>query len=203
LAILTNLIDAIRRIGSPTQQAALRRQDSYAGSKEVKSRRLEMARSVSGTAEQFVATVGAEPEQIRPMNADELEAINDNGALLNRFFEVFLERVPLPWCLEDLDAAFSSWARASNQDGYDDEAVVQILGASFGQHCARTLDMTWVVVTDSHGSAAALRGAKKDYRAFPFHSIRKRIHDREEGFFKPVYIAIEAAAASDDADTLE
>lgn len=60
--------------------------------------------------------------------------------------------------------------------------------------------MRWVVITDEDGSAAALRGAKKDYRAFPFHAIRKRIADLEEGFFQPMYVSLEAAAGKDWAD---
>jgi hypothetical protein len=78
---------------------------------------------------------------------------------------------------------------------------VQILGASFGQYCADTLEMRWVVITDQDGTAAAIRGAKKDYRAFPFHAIWKRIRDRENGFFKPIYISLEEAATEDWAST--
>jgi hypothetical protein len=48
------------------------------------------------------------------------------------------------------------------------------------------LDMRRAVITDQDGSAAALRGCRKDYRAFPFHAIWKRIRDREQGFFKPI-----------------
>jgi hypothetical protein len=51
------------------------------------------------------------------------------------------------------------------------------------------------------GTAAAIRGAKKDYRAFPFHAIWKRIRDRENGFFKPIYISLEEAATKDWAST--
>jgi hypothetical protein len=112
---------------------------------------------------------------------------------------VFPGRSPQSWGLDDLDAAFASWAAAADRRGYDDEAIVQILGAAFGQYCARTLDMKWVIIDDQDGSAAALRGASKDYRAFPFHSIWKRIHDGEQGFFKPIYISIEHAAAGDGA----
>jgi Domain of unknown function (DUF3806) len=138
---------------------------------------------------------------IRPFNEEETRAIDENDALLPEFFRVLLGRAPEVWGPDDFDAAFASWAGAGDLKGYDEETAVQILGAAFGQYCARTLNMHWVVITDEDGSAAALRGIKKDYRAFPFHAIRKRIRDREQGFFKPIYISLEQASEQDWAAT--
>jgi hypothetical protein len=197
MGIVSNILDAIRRVGKPTQRSALSRQDAHLQGKIVRERRREMDRSRSGTTESFVATIEQVPETIRPFSDDEIRAIEENSALLPQFFAVFLGQSSASWGLDELDAAFASWAAATDRAGYDDEAVVDILGAAFGQYCARTLDMRWVVVTDQDGSAAALRGASKDFRAFPFHSIGKRIRDREEGFFKPIYISLEQAAAGD------
>ena len=160
-----------------------------------------MARSSLGTTEQFVATTEREPETIRPFNEEETRAIDENSALLPEFFRVFLGGSPEVWGPDDFDAAFASWAGAADRKGYDEEAAVQILGAAFGQYCAHTLDMRWVVITDQDGSAAALRGTQKDYRAFPFHAIWKRIRDREQGFFKPIYISLEEAVGKDWAAT--
>jgi hypothetical protein len=201
MGLITNIFDAIRRIGSPTQRSALRRQDAHLDGKIVTDRRREMARSSLGTTEQFVATTEPVPETIRPFNEKETLAIDENSALFPEFFRVFLGRAPDVWGPDDFDAAFASWARASDRKGYNDEAAVQILGAAFGQYCARTLNMRWVVITDGDGSAAALRGTKKDYRAFPFHAIRKRIGDQEQGFFKPIYISLEQASEQDLAAT--
>lgn len=197
MGIVTNILNAIRRIGRPTQRSALERQDAYLGGKVVVSHRREMARSPSGTTESFVATIERLPETIRPFNEEEAQAIAENSALIPEFFRTFLGRSLEDWGPDDLDAAFASWAAATDCRDYEDETVVQILGAAFGQYCARTLDMNWVVITDQNGSAAALRGAKKDYRAFPFHAIWKRIRDQEKGFFKPIYISLEAAAEKD------
>jgi hypothetical protein len=152
-------------------------------------------------AESLRATIDPPQENIRPFDADELRAIDENSALFPEFMRVFLGRFVEAWGLDELDAAFAAWAEALDRRGYDDEAVVQILGAAFGQYCTRTLDMRWVVITDRDGSAAALRGAKKDYRAFPFHAIWKRINDHEKGFFRPVYITLEKAAGKDWAAT--
>lgn len=197
IGLITNILDSIRRIGSPTQRSALRRQDAYLDSKIVTDRRRDMARSSFGTTESFVATIKPVPETIRPFSEEEIRAIDDNSAQLPEFCRVFLGRSFEVWVPDDFDAAFASWAGAAERRGYDEEAVVQILGAAFGQYCARTLDMRWVVITDQDGSAAALRGAQKDYRAFPFHAIWKRIRDREQGFFKPIYISLAQAAGKD------
>lgn len=199
MGFITSILDAIRRIGSPTQQSALKRQDAYLTGKTVTDRRREVARSSLGTTESFVATIERVPETIRPFNEEEIRAIEDNSALLPEFFRVFLGHSLEAAGPGDFDAAFASWAASANRGGYDDEAVVQILGAAFGQYCARTLHMRWVVITDQHGSAAALRGIKKDYRSFPFHAIWKRIRDREQGFFEPIYISLEAASRKDHA----
>ena len=201
MGLITNILDAIRRTGSPTQRSALKRLDAQLDGKIVTDLRREMARSSLGTTEQFVATTEREPETIRPFNEEETRAIDENSALLPEFFRVFLGGSPEVWGPDDFDAAFASWAGAADRKGYDEEAAVQILGAAFGQYCARTLDMRWVVITDQDGSAAALRGTQKDYRAFPFHAIWKRIRDREQGFFKPIYISLEETVGKDWAAT--
>jgi hypothetical protein len=197
MGVITNFLDAIRRIGGPTQRSALMRQDDYLDNKIITDRRLGMARSSVGTAASFVATIKPVPETIRPFNDEESQAIEDNSALLPEFFRVFLERPIDVWGPDDLDAAFALWAGDAGGKGYDEEAVVQILGAAFGEYCAHTLNMRWAVVTDQDGSAAAVRGVRKDYRAFPFHAIRKRIHDREQGFFNPIYVSLEQASGKD------
>ncbi|HEY4370018.1 MAG TPA: DUF3806 domain-containing protein [Steroidobacteraceae bacterium] len=194
---ITNIIDAIRRIGSPAEQSALRRQDAYLDGKAVTDRRRETGRSSLGTSERLLATTEAVPEAVRLFNAEELRAIEENSALLPTFAQLFYKHSPEMWGADDFDTAFVSWAAADNRDGFDEEGVVQILGAAFGQYCARMLKMRWVVITDRDGSAAALQGVDKDFRAFPFHAIRKRIRDHEVGFFRPIYITLEEAAGKD------
>lgn len=133
MALITNIIDAIRRIGSATQRSALKRQDKYLSNKIVTDRRRETARSSSGRTECFVATMEPVPEAIRPFDEEELQAIEENGALLPELFRVFSGHSPEVWGPGDLDAAFGSWAGAADHSGYDAEAIVQILGAAFGQ----------------------------------------------------------------------
>lgn len=71
MGLITDILDAIRRIGSPTQRSALKRQDAQLDGKIVTDRRREMARSSLGTTEQFVATTEPVPETIRPFNEEE------------------------------------------------------------------------------------------------------------------------------------
>ena len=203
MGTLANIIDALRRIGSPTQRTALERQDAFLSNKAGMGRRREVSRSASGSAEALVATIKAIPESIREFDADEMKEVNRNLAMLGQFFDDFLGQRPGSWGPDDLDAAFSAWSVADNRNDCDDEVVVQVLGAAFGDHCVRTLGMKWVVITDKDGSAAAIRGLKKDIRAFPFHSIRKRIAAREHGFFKSVYITLEQALQDPSAGEVE
>jgi len=72
MGVITNIVEALRRIGGATQQSAIKRQDQYLIGKIVTNRRREVARSPSGTAESFVATVAPMPEEVRPMNAEHL-----------------------------------------------------------------------------------------------------------------------------------
>ena len=197
MGLVTNITDAIRRVGSPTQRSALRRQDAHLDGRSVTDRRREIGRSSLGRSERLVATTEATPEAVRVFNEEELRAIEENSALLPEFAKLFLKSSPEMWGADDFDTAFASWAAADNRGGYDEDAVVQILGAAFGQHCAQTLKMQWVVVTDRDGAAAALQGTDKDFRTFPFHAILKRISDKEVGFFRPIYITLEEARGKD------
>lgn len=199
---ITNMIDAIRRFGRPDQRSALARQDRTLTGKKVLARRHETARSASGSSERFVATVEPSPESIRPFNAEETSAITENAARLPAFLTAFLGHAVEAWGPDELDRAFSSWTTASDRQGYDDESVVQILGAAFGEYCSRTLHMRWVVISDCDGDAAAIRGVEKDFRGFPFHSVWKRIRAGEHLFFRSVYVSLEADAQRPDIDVI-
>jgi hypothetical protein len=74
--------------------------------------------------------------------------------------------------------------------GYSDQAVMELLGAMFGHYCATQLNMRWIQLTDSDGTTLAVDGVEREFRAFPYQIIMKRIADREFGFFRPVFILV-------------
>lgn len=197
MGIVITLIDALRRLGSPTQRTAIERQDEQLKGKRVVGRRQLIARSELGQTMQFVATTKAEPEAVVVLSSEELAPILENAELVGSFLEAFLERAPSEQFLDDLDEAFGNWTAAEEKKGYTNEAVIQIVGAAFGRFCADTLRMRWIAVTDSDGTAIAIQGTTKDFRGFPFHAISKRIPHREYGFFKSIYISLQDAATRD------
>ncbi|WP_157994267.1 DUF3806 domain-containing protein [Peristeroidobacter agariperforans] len=197
MAIISNIIDALRKFGSATQKTALQRQDEQLDGKRVIDRRRYVARSELGQSSQFVATTEAEPETIVPLTERELAPILENAALVEDFVVAFLGTGLSDQLLDNLDSAFGAWMRATDKKGYSDEAVIEIAGAAFGAFCAQSLDMRWIRLTDNYGTALALQGRSKDFRGFPYQAISKRIPSREYGFFKPIYISLQDAARRD------
>jgi len=197
MGVVTNIIDALRRLGTPTQKSAIGRQDEQLRGKHVIGRRRHVARSELGHADGFVATTKPEPETVVPLSAEELAPILENAELIGAFLEAFLGRAPSEQFLDDLDEAFGAWTQAKEKKGYTNEAVVEIVGAAYGRFCAEKLGMRWIRLTDADGIAVAIQGITKDFRGFPYNAISKRIPVGEHGFFKPIYISLQDAAGGD------
>jgi hypothetical protein len=195
VGVIFNIIDAIRRIGTSSQRSALRRQDAYLTNKSVVARRVEINASDAGRTQSFVATIEPVPETVRAFVEDELAAIEENAAQVSTLSQRYLEKSLPKATPKDLDDIFNAWAHSTERGAVSDKEVVQILGAAFGQHCASALNMKWVVVTDSDGSAAAIQGIAENFRGFPFHSIWKRIKANEQDFFVPIFASLEKQSA--------
>lgn len=91
------------------------------------------------------------------------------------------------WELKDLDIAFGAWMDSGEKTPYEDEAVVQIAGAAFGEFCIQRLNMEWALVDDADGQALGIVGVEKNFKGFPHFTVRKRIPVQEHGFFEPVF----------------
>lgn len=189
MSIVTNLLDAIRRIGSPTERSALRRQDAQVAGREVLGRDRIHARGDEGYATGLRATLAPIPEVVRPLEQHELVAIAADAALADTLFAAYGLGASIP-LLDRLDQAFAAWQASDDGAGYEAGEVIRTLGAVFGNHCNATLDMQWVEVTDRHGVDLAVDGCSIMFRAFPYMSIRKRIDDGEHTFFRGIYILL-------------
>lgn len=194
MKILVNILDALRTLGSPTQKSALRRQDAQLEGKQVLDRARVQLRTELGAAESFVARVCPTKEVVVPLSEEELGPIRKNSAHASAFLASYLERDVSSWSLDDLDAVFAAWINADDKRGFQPDKVVQIFGAAFGERCAQDLNMRWVWIEDSDGKCIALQGVDKDFRAFPFHSVEKRVTGSEYGFFKSVFISLQSAS---------
>jgi hypothetical protein len=190
MGIVTNIIDALRRIGRPVEKSALRRQDELLQGQEILERERQVIRDPLGTAETFRARTAAPSETVVILSDKEIKPIAENASFAGRFIETFLGASAAELTLEELDGAFAAWLAADDKRGYSEEAVVEILGAAFGEYCNRQLNMRWIRHTDQHGTALGVDGVERQFRGFPYHSILKRIADREHGFFLPVFIAL-------------
>lgn len=197
MGTISNIIDALRRVGTPTQKSALRRQDEQLRDKQIVGRRREVFRCALGTAETLIATVAPAPETVTVLTSEELDAVLESANGVARFLNIFLSTNIGKWSLNELDVAFERWINSNDKRGYGADVVVQIAGAAFGQFCVENLDMRWVKIVDNLGTSLGVQGIEKDFRAYPFSVVQKRIIDSEFGFFKPVYISIEAASRGD------
>jgi hypothetical protein len=196
MGVVTNIIEAIRRIGSSSQRSALKRQDEYLSNKSVLGRRVELNSSDGKARPSFMATIEPVPEAVRPFDPSELTAIEENAAQVSILSRRYLGKDLVNPAPDELDAIFTAWAHSPERAATSDEEIVQILGAAFGKHCVAALDMRWVVVTDSDGSAAALQGVARAFRGFPFHSIWKRIRSNEQEFFVPIFVSLRKHSAA-------
>jgi hypothetical protein len=195
MGVVSNILEALRRIGSPTQRSALRRFDAGLEGKQVLAQEQVNIRDPLGSAQAFVATAAPWPETVAVLTEEEVRPIKENAQFGVGFLRAFAIPNPDRWTLEDLDAAFTAWQRASDQLGFSNEYVIEVLGAMFGEYCAANLDMRWITVTDHDGTALAVDGVKKEFRGFPHSSVSKRIKDSECGFFRPIFLLLKQEAA--------
>jgi len=190
MGIVSNIIDALRRIGRPTERSAIARQDRQLEGKEVLERHREIIRGAEGDTPVFIATTKPLPETVHILTDEEVRPLRENVAYGVKFLETFDAYNDKDWTLDHLDAAFASWLNARDRRGYSEEAVMELLGAMFGHYCNSQLNMHWIKLSDADGSTLAVDGVLKVFRAFPYQMISKRIADSEYGFFKPVFSLI-------------
>jgi hypothetical protein len=195
MSVLTTIIDALRRIGAPTQKSALKRQDEYLGDRPVISRRSDTLRSDLGATSAFVATVEPDEETVSPLSAEVLGSIRVNASRVESLLSAFATPDTPEFFLDRLDDAFANWINAIDQLGYSSDDVIEITGAAFGRFCVETLDLRWVEIVDRYGRSIAVERDSGRVRAFPFDAVAKRIRSQEWGFFKPVYIALQDTAS--------
>jgi hypothetical protein len=195
MGVVTNIIDALRRMGSATQITALKRQDAQLVGKEVLQRHQVNIDGPLGRAQAFVATTAPVEESVVILSEDEVRPINENVVYGENFLAAFGVTTGPKWTLADLDTAFEAWLLAPEKLGFSNDAVMELLGAMFGHYCVVQLNMRWIKLSDADGVTLAVEGVEREFRGFPFQTITKRIADSEYGFFVPVFAFIAQNAA--------
>lgn len=187
MSLISNILDAIRRVGSPTEKSALLRQDRQLAGEEVLARGRIVARDGDEDASGFHATIAPSPEQLVRLDAARLEAIDAHAKRAPKLFEAF-GIDPAAHRLDQLERAFEVWLDGPDRRGYAEADIVAILGASFGNFCNESLDMHWIEVSDRHGTSLAVDGNEVEFRAYPYDSIHKRIASAEHTFFRGIHV---------------
>lgn len=187
MGVVSNIFDALRRIGSPTQKSALKRLETSLEGKQVLGWERVQARDSSGRTESFVATTLPAPETVVILNEEEVRPLKENAQYGLEFLSAFGIQHGAEWDVDDLDHAFAAWQTAGDKSTYTDNYVMEVLGAMFGDYCVKHLDMRWIKLTDEDGTTLAIEGVTREFRSFPYQSIVKRIKDSEHGFFRPIF----------------
>ncbi len=95
-----------------------------------------------------------------------------------------LDGVPQP---HQLDQAFAKWLSQHNRETEDPNPIINLVGLTFGQYLADSLNLNWVVVRDSQGTEIAVHGQPGNILVFPPNLIAKRYTTGETGFLQPIF----------------
>jgi hypothetical protein len=124
-------------------------------------------------------TTAAEPpahERVEPLNDAEQQWVAENVAEAEQMLagELTVE------ALDDL------WASLLREDPADPNPGINMVGLAFGHLLAERLGLSWVALTDDHGTEIAVRG-RADFTVFPTNFVAKRYEGRETGFIAPAF----------------
>ena len=168
--------------GAGNVRAAMKLAPRIVESISIKKRHREI-----GDAGEVTITEEVVPQQAqarRPLNDDEhvwLAAALERAAQLSlKYGSGGLSSAA------ELDAIYSRWLRAEEWKE-PAELIIDALGAAFGQLIADQHGFTWVVVTDEWGTEYAVFHPTGETTGFPRASVEKRIAERKEDFFEPIY----------------
>ena len=172
-------------VDSPTARSAKARLRKAIGREPIVRRVKDGAFEVFETANELPAP----PESVLVPSEAQLQALQEKADAISGFFVAFLGHDPGPgWSIDDLDNAFANWLTSSDKKYYSKQTVIAITGAAFGSYLITHIGMRWLWITDSDGSAWAVRDIGNTVTGFPHHTVAKRIDASEFGFFRPVYL---------------
>jgi Domain of unknown function (DUF3806) len=115
-------------------------------------------------------------EQVEPLNEAEQEWVATNVAEATRMLDGELSAETL----DDL------WAALLKEEPADPNPAINMVGLAFGQLLADRLGLSWVALTDEHGTEIAVRG-RANFTVFPTNFVAKRYEHRETNFIAFAY----------------
>jgi uncharacterized protein DUF3806 len=87
--------------------------------------------------------------------------------------------------VDELDTLWATWLEHGAAE--DANAVVHMIGLSFGQHLVDDFGLRWVVVSDDQGTEMAVHREQGDVLVFPANLVAKRWETKDTGFLRPIY----------------
>jgi hypothetical protein len=115
-------------------------------------------------------------EVVEPLNEAEQDWVTTNVEEARRMLDGKLSAQ----ALDDL------WASLLSEEPADPNPAINMVGLAFGQLLADRLGLSWVAVTDEHGTEIAVRG-HADFTVFPTNFVAKRYAGRETNFIAAAY----------------
>jgi hypothetical protein len=115
-------------------------------------------------------------EIVEPLNAAEQEWVATNVAEAERLLNGNLAASTL----DDL------WTTLLSEEPADPNPAINMVGLAFGQLLVNRLGLSWVALTDEHGTEVAVRG-RANFTVFPTNFIAKRYAGRETNFIASAY----------------
>ena len=115
-------------------------------------------------------------ERVEPLNEAEHEWVERNVAEAKQMLDGDLSA-------EGLD---NLWTALLTEEPADPNPAINMVGLAFGQLLADRLGLSWVALTDEHGTEIAVRGAA-NFTVFPTNFIAKRYAGRETNFIAFAY----------------
>ena len=91
-----------------------------------------------------------------------------------------------PFGIDGLDRALAGWVDLGETEPEKVAAAVDVVAVAFGRFLERSLDFSWVMVTDGQGTELALHGlpGRGDVLIFPQDLVGKRCQKGEKRFLK-------------------
>jgi len=131
-------------------------------------------------------------ERIEPLNEAEQEWVASSVAAAKEMvasYGIGLEGELNADVLDDL------WGILLNGEPYDPNPMINLVGLAFGQLLADRLKLSWVALTDAHGTEIAVRG-HANFTVFPTAFVAKRYATRETSFIAPAFREMVRSAES-------
>jgi hypothetical protein len=122
-------------------------------------------------------------EQVEPLNEAEREWVANNTADAAQLLTASGLRADGSLSAAALD---DLWALLLREEPEDPNPAINLVGLAFGQLLADRLGLSWVALTDEHGTEIAVRG-DANFTVFPTNFVAKRYVTRETGFLASAY----------------